>query len=108
MLLRSLIVSIVVDYFGALPTSRLEIARGQAACSNWHESYLKRLVYPHVSVKSFCPRNALNHIARIGCLSLLVAENVGVTAIEDGQGAASEQLTESCAQFDLSRKRVSQ
>jgi hypothetical protein len=39
--------------------------------------------------------NAMNHIAHIGCLSLLVAENVGVTTIENGQGAASEQLTES-------------
>jgi hypothetical protein len=37
----------------------------------------------------------------VGYLSLLVAEDIRVTSIEDGKGGASEELSASSAEFNL-------
>lgn len=38
---------------------------------------------------------------RVRLLGLLVAEDIGVTSVEDGQGAAAEQLTTGSTELDL-------
>lgn len=50
------------------------------------------------------PRTPRNAELPCGNLSLLVAQDVGVTGIEDGHGGATEELTASGAQLNLQGK----
>lgn len=44
-------------------------------------------------------------ILNIGCLLLLLAEDIGVTSVEDGKGTAAEELTASSAKLNLIGKK---
>ncbi|KAI9167749.1 60S ribosomal protein L10-A [Paramyrothecium foliicola] len=43
-------------------------------------------------------------VSNFGCLGLLVAQDIGVTGIEDGHGGAAEELSAGGAQLNLERK----
>jgi hypothetical protein len=49
----------------------------------------------------FYPKRHEMHSPLAGCLSLLVAEDIGVTSVEDGHGGATEELTASGTELNL-------
>jgi hypothetical protein len=53
----------------------------------------------------FTPNAVLNALD-VGRLSLLVAEDIRVTSIQDGEGGASEELSAGGAQLDLYLRNI--
>lgn len=47
------------------------------------------------------------HILFVSLLSMLVAQDIGVTGIKDGEGATSEEFTTGCSQLNLLSQNVS-
>lgn len=62
--------------------------------------------YPHKPIVSFAPkrREIQDFFFLVGALCLLVAEDIRVTGIEDGQGTASVHLSEGSAELNLEDK----
>jgi hypothetical protein len=57
-----------------------------------------------IAENPFLPRNAVVFLPQSKTssrLSLLVAEDVGVTSVEDGHGRAAEELTASSTELNL-------